>query len=65
VSLFHRHHWKTTGERYSPRPEGMTNVRGTNEFLLKATYGVTVITQECDSCGEARVLTTAGRTEAA
>lgn len=63
--MFHRHHWKTIGERYNPRPEGMTSFKGDAESLVRVAYGFTVITQECESCGRVEARSVAGRTAGA
>lgn len=65
--MFHRHKWKTTGEKYTPRNHNMTHFEGhTNDDLyLKVMFGVTVITQECAGCGLLRTEGVPGQTEGA
>lgn len=62
VSIFHRHHWKTVGEKFNPPKPGLRDTKGDAAWTMRVIYGITVLTQECESCGEVRTHTTAGRT---
>jgi hypothetical protein len=51
--MFHRHHWLTVGEKYTPRDSDITSFHGNTDedTYLKVVYGLTVISQQCDGCG--------------
>ena len=46
----HQHYWKTTGTVYvNPAHGKVENI--SEEMLRELTFGVTILTQQCEDCG--------------
>lgn len=48
----HEHTWKVTGALFHPPVTALTSIRVQSTALLRqALYGMTVVTQQCETCG--------------
>lgn len=60
----HEHQWKVTGAMFHPPNADLRSIRVESAQLLReALYGMTVVTQECESCGWVSTYRAAGKVD--
>lgn len=62
----HEHAWKVTGGFFHPASADLRSLRSDSPVLMRqALYGMTVITQECQTCGWVSSTTHSGKVDLA
>jgi len=50
--MFHIHKWKEIKRVFQKSNTFIENARGTEDFIEKIIFGMTVIEHQCSECGE-------------